>query len=39
LDEGVAQISMILGNRFVKVMRHDAEKLKKELTILSEAVD
>lgn len=30
---------MILGNRFVKVMRHDAEKLKKELTILSEAVD
>lgn len=29
---------MILGNRFVKVMRPDAEKVKKELNILDEAV-
>lgn len=39
LDEGLASINMILGNRFVKVMRPDAEKVKKELNILAEAVD
>jgi len=39
LDEGIAAINMILGNRFVKVMRPEAEKVKKELNILSEAVD
>ena len=30
---------MILGNRFVKVMRTEAEKFRKELLILSSAVD
>jgi len=39
LDEGLATINMILGNRFVKVMRADAEKMKRELNILSEAVE
>jgi dynein heavy chain len=39
LDEGLAAINMILGNRFVKVMRPEAEKVKKELNILAEAVD
>jgi dynein heavy chain len=38
LDEGLAAINMILGNRFVKVMRPEAEKVKKELNILDEAV-
>jgi len=39
LDEGIAAINMILGNRFVKVMRPEAEKMKKELNTLAEAVD
>lgn len=39
LDEGLATINMILGNRFVKIMRNLAEKTKKELTNLSEAVE
>jgi len=30
---------MILGNRFVRVMRSEAEKMKKELNILSNALD
>jgi dynein heavy chain len=38
LDEGLAQINMILGNRFVKVMRKEAEIVKKELNTLDEAV-
>jgi len=38
LDEGLASINMILGNRFVKVMRPEAEKVKRELNILDEAV-
>lgn len=39
LDEGLASINMILGNRFVKIMRPKAEKTKRELTTLSEAVE
>jgi hypothetical protein len=39
LDEGLATINMILGNRFVKIMRSEAEKTKKELSILSDALD
>jgi len=39
LDEGQATINMILGNRFVKVMRVDAEQMKKDLQILSNALD
>jgi len=30
---------MILGNRYVRVMRNEAEKMKKDLNILSTAVD
>ena len=39
LDEGLASINMILGNRFVKVMRAEAEKMKKELNTLSDVVN
>ena len=39
LDEGIAAVNMILGNRFVKVMRAEAEKLKKDFLYLSEAVN
>lgn len=39
LDEGLAEINMILGNRFVKIMRTKADKVKKELTLLSTAVE
>lgn len=39
LDEGQAKVNMILGNRYVKVMRVDAESMKKQLAMLSEAVD
>jgi len=39
LDEGQATINMILGNRFVKVMRKEAEKFRNELLTLSSAVD
>jgi hypothetical protein len=38
IDEGLATINMILGNRFVKVMRPEAEKMKKDLNTLDEAV-
>ena len=38
LDEGLATINMILGNRFVRIMRADAEKVKKELTVLNDAM-
>jgi len=31
LDEGQATINMILGNRYVKVMRTEAELMKKNL--------
>jgi dynein heavy chain len=39
LDEGQATINMILGNRYVKVMRSDAEAMKKNLQTLSNALD
>jgi dynein heavy chain len=39
LDEGQATINMILGNRFVKVMRKEAEDFRKSLLNLSTAVD
>jgi dynein heavy chain len=39
LDEGLAEINMILGNRFVKIMRTKADKVKKDLTLLSAAVE
>jgi hypothetical protein len=38
LDESLAQINMILGNRFVKVMRQRAENLKKSLNVLQECI-
>lgn len=31
LDEGQATINMILGNRYVRVMRNEAELMKKSL--------
>jgi hypothetical protein len=39
LDEGLATINMILGNRFVKVMRTEAEQFKKTVSTLAEAID
>jgi dynein heavy chain len=39
LDEGIASINMILGNRFVKVMRTECENFKKQVTTLNEALD
>jgi dynein heavy chain len=39
LDEGLATINMILGNRFVKIMRSEAEKTKKELSTLQDALE
>jgi dynein heavy chain len=38
LDESLAQINMILGNRYVKVMRLRAEGLKKKLSTLVECI-
>lgn len=39
LDEGQASINMILGNRYVKVMRAEAESFRKHLLTLSNAVE
>ena len=39
LDEGQATINMILGNRYVKVMRAEAENFRKNLQTLSNAVE
>ena len=39
LDEGLANINMILGNRFVKIMRPKAERVKKDLSLLSAAFE
>jgi hypothetical protein len=39
LDEGQAAINMILGNRFVKSMRSEAESFRKNLLTLSNAVE
>jgi len=38
LDEGQATINMILGNRYVKVMRTEAELMKKNLQTLSNSL-
>jgi hypothetical protein len=39
LDEGQATINMILGNRYVKVIRTEAETMKKNLITLSNSLD
>jgi dynein heavy chain len=39
LDESLAQINMILGSRFVKPLREEAEVWKKNIQILSDMVD
>jgi dynein heavy chain, axonemal len=39
LDEGQAAINMILGNRFVKSMRTEADNFRKSLLTLSNAVE
>ena len=39
LDEGLATINMILGSRYVKPLRTEAEKWKKDLMILSSIVE
>jgi hypothetical protein len=39
LDEGQAAINMILGNRFVKSMRTEADNFRKNLLTLSNAVE
>lgn len=39
LDEGLATINMVLGSRYVKPLRTEAEKWKKELFILTQIVE
>ncbi len=39
LDESMASINMILGSRFVKPLRADAEIWKKNLQLLSKVLD
>lgn len=39
LDESLAQINMILGSRFVKPLREEAEVWKKNIVILGDMVD
>lgn len=39
LDEGLATINMVLGSRYVKPLRTEAEKWKKDLMILSSIVE
>lgn len=39
LDESMASINMILGSRYVKPMRGDAETWKKSLMVLSKVLD
>jgi len=39
LDEGLATINMVLGSRYVKPLRAEAEKWKKDLMILSSIVE
>lgn len=39
LDEGLATINMVLGSRYVKPLRTEAEKWKKDLMILSAIVE
>ena len=39
LDEGLATINMILGSRYVKPLRTEAEKWKKDLFTISQIVE
>ena len=39
LDEGLATINMILGSRYVKPLRADAEAWKKNLFVLNQVVE
>jgi len=39
LDESLAQVNMILGSRFVKPLRNEAEVWKKNLNLLSKVLD
>lgn len=39
LDESMASINMILGSRFVKPLRSEAEPWKKNLLLLSKVLD
>ena len=39
LDESMAAVNTILGNRFVKPLRADAEVWKKNLMLLSKVLD
>lgn len=39
LDEGLATINMILGSRYVKPLRAEAEKWKKDLFTLNQVVE
>ena len=39
LDENLAQVNMILGNRYAGVIRDKANQTKKELNTLNAAVD
>ncbi len=39
LDEGLATINMVLGSRYVKPLRTEAEKWKKDLMMVSSIVE
>jgi dynein heavy chain, axonemal len=39
LDEGLATINMVLGSRYVKPLRTEAEKWKKDLFTISQIVE
>ncbi len=39
LDEGLATINMVLGSRYVKPLRTEAEKWKKDLFTLTQIVE
>ena len=39
LDETLANINLILGSRFVKLLRAEAETLKKNIITLSDMID
>ena len=39
LDEGLATINMVLGSRYVKTLRAEAEKWKKDLFTLTQIVE
>ena len=39
LDEGMATVNMILGSRYVKPLRNEAENWKKNLFTLNQVVE